>query len=95
MLDGTNITIVPEPGLADTGGIICTLRNNLVWMTGPLGGGPNSFVIEKHRRNVDIMADFEAAPDFAIAEYVWTNDKALTAGKALIDAEAAEPAPTV
>jgi hypothetical protein len=33
-LDGTNITIVPEPGLADTGGIICTLRNNLVWMTG-------------------------------------------------------------
>jgi len=93
-LDGTNITIVPEPGLADTGGIICTLRNNLVWMTGPLGGGPNSFVIEKHRRNVDIMADFEAAPDFAIAEYVWTNDKALTAGKALIDAEAAEPLPS-
>ncbi len=63
-------------------------------MTGPLGGGPNSFVIEKHRRNVDIMADFEAAPDFAIAEYVWTNDKALTAGKALIDAEAAEPLPS-
>jgi hypothetical protein len=94
-LDGTNITIVPEPGLADTGGIICTLRNNLVWMTGPLGGGPNSFVIEKHRRNVDIMADFEAAPDFAIAEYVWTNDKALTAGAALIAAEAAEPLPTV
>jgi hypothetical protein len=92
-LDGTNITIVPEPGLADTGGIICTLRNNLVWMTGPLGGGPNSFVIEKHRRNVDIMADFEAAPDFAIAEYVWTNDKALEAGKALIAAEAAEPVP--
>jgi hypothetical protein len=91
-LDGTNITIVPEPGLADTGGIICTLRNNLVWMTGPLGGGPNSFVIEKHRRNVDIMADFEAAPDFAIAEYVWTNDKALEAGRTLIAAEAAEPA---
>jgi hypothetical protein len=91
-LDGTNITIVPEPGLADTGGIICTLRNNLVWMTGPLGGGPNSFVIEKHRRNVDIMADFEAAPDFAIAEYVWTNEAALEAGKALIDAEAV-PAP--
>jgi hypothetical protein len=93
LLDGTNITIVPEPGLADTGGIICTLRNNLVWMTGPLGGGPNSFVVEKHRRNVDIMADFEAAPDFAIAEYVWTNDKALEAGRALVAAEKAEPAP--
>ncbi|MDO7885347.1 hypothetical protein [Hymenobacter cheonanensis] len=94
-LDGTNITIVPEPGLADTGGIITTLRNNIVWMTGPLGGGPNSFVIEKHRRNVDIMADFEAAPDFAIAEYVWVNEAALEAGRSLIAAEAAEPAPVI
>ena len=39
-LDGTNITITPEPGLADTGGIIVTPRENLVWMTGPLGGVP-------------------------------------------------------
>lgn len=92
-LDGTNITIVPEPGLADTGAIITTLRNNIVWMTGPLGGGPNSFVIEKHRRNVDIMADFQAAPDFAIAEYVWVNKAAIDKGKALIAAEAAEPVP--
>ncbi len=94
LLDGTNITIVPEPGLADTGGIVCTTRNNLVWMTGPLGGGPSSFIVEKSRRNVDIMADFQAAPDLAIAEYVWVNDAALTAGAALIAAEAAEPAPT-
>ncbi len=92
-LDGTNITIVPEPGLANTGGMICTLKNNLVWLTGPLGGGPNSFIVEKNKRNVDIMADFGAAPDFAIEEYVWTNDKALEAGKALIDAEKAEPVP--
>lgn len=92
LLDGTNITIVPEPGLADTGGMICTLRNNLVWMTGPLGGGPNSFIVEKSKRNVDIMADFQAAPDLAIAEYVWVNDAVPTKGKALIDAEAAEPA---
>ncbi len=92
-LDGTNITIVPEPGLADTGGIICTLRGNLVWMTGPLGGGPNSFIVEKSKRNVDIMADFQAAPDLAIAEYVWVNQKALDAGVALIAAEAAEPLP--
>jgi len=90
-LDGTNITIVPEPGLADTGGMICTLKNNLVWLTGPLGGGPNSFIVEKNRRNIDIMADFQAAPDFAIAEYVWVNDAVPTKGKAYIDAEAAEP----
>lgn len=92
MLDGTNITIVPEPGLADTGGMICTLKGNLVWMTGPLGGGPNSFIVEKSKRNVDIMADFQAAPDLAIAEYVWVNDAVPTKGAALIAAEAAEPA---
>lgn len=91
MLDGTNITIVPEPGLAETGGIITTLRNNLVWMTGLLGGGPNSFIIEKSKRNIDIMADFQAAPDLAIAEYVWVNEAAVDAGAALIAAEAAEP----
>lgn len=91
LLDGTNITIVPEPGLADTGGMICTMRNNLVWLTGPLGGGPTSFIVEKSKRNVDIMADFQAAPDLAIAEYVWVNDAVPTKGAALIAAEAAEP----
>jgi hypothetical protein len=91
LLDGTNITIVPEPGLADTGGIVCTLRNNLVWMTGPLGGGPNSFIVEKSKRNVDIMADFQAAPDVAIAEYVWVNQAALDSGAGLIAAEKTEP----
>jgi hypothetical protein len=93
-IDGTNIRIVPEPGLAGTGAVICTPAENFVWMTGPLGGGPGSFIVEKSKRNVDIMADFEAAPDLAIAELVWTNDKALAAGKALIDAEKAEPAPS-
>ena len=92
MLDGTNITIVPEPGLAGTGGIITTMRNNLVWLTGPLGGVPgSSFIIEKRQRNIDIMADFQAAPDLAIAEYVWVNQAALDAGVALVAAEAAEP----
>jgi hypothetical protein len=90
-LDGTNITITPEPGLADTGGIIVTPRENLVWMTGPLGGVPgSSFIVEKSKRNIDIMADFEAAPDLAIAEYVWCNDAALNAGRALRTAAAAE-----
>ena len=91
LLDGTNITITPEPGLADTGGIIITPRENLVWMTGPLGGVPgSSFIVEKSKRNIDIMADFEAAPDFALAEYVWCNDAALNAGRALRAAAAAE-----
>ncbi|WP_210521912.1 hypothetical protein [Hymenobacter terricola] len=92
-IDGTTITITPEPGLADTGGVIITPADNLVWLTGPLGGGPNSFIIEKSKRNVDIMCDFQAAPDISIAEYVWCNDAALEAGAAFITAEAAEPDP--
>lgn len=92
-IDGTTITIVPEPGLSDTGGVIVTPKDNLVWLTGPLGGGPNSFIIEKSKRNIDIMCDFQAAPDLAIAEYVWCNDAALEAGADFITAEAAEPDP--
>jgi hypothetical protein len=92
-IDGTTITITPEPGLAETGGVLITPADNLVWLTGPLGGGPNSFIIEKSKRNVDIMCDFQAAPDISIAEYVWCNDAALEFGEALIAAEAAEPDP--
>ena len=93
VLDGTNIRLVGEPGLANTGGVICTLADNLTWLTGPLGGTPgSSFIIEKRQRNIDIMADFQAAPDLAIAEYVWVNQAALDAGVALVAAEAAEPA---
>ncbi len=91
-IDGTNIKIVPEPGLANTWAVICTPRENFVWMTGPLGGGPNSFIVEKNKRNIDIMADFEAAPDLAIAELVWTNQAALDSGAALVAAEKTEPA---
>ena len=88
-IDGTNIKIVPEPGLAGTGAIICTLNGNLTWLTGPLGGVPgSSFIVEKRQRNIDIMADFQAAPDLAIAEYVWTNQAALDSGAALVEAEA-------
>ncbi|MBO2007560.1 hypothetical protein [Hymenobacter negativus] len=93
-IDGTTITITPEPGLADTGGVIVTPAENLVWLTGPLGGGPNSFIIEKSKRNIDIMCDFQAAPDLSIAEYVWCNDAALEAGHDFITAEAAEPDPS-
>ena len=89
LLDGTRIEIVPEPGLAGTGAILMTPRNNFVWMTGELNS-QDAFIIEKRRRNIDIMADFQAAPDLAIAELVWVNDIALNAGKALRTAAAAE-----
>jgi hypothetical protein len=90
-IDGTNITIVPEPGLAATGGMMITPRENLVWLTGQLTN-KGAFTIEKSKRNVDIMADFEASVDLAIAEYVWTTDITLAKGVALRTAAAAEPA---
>jgi len=91
MLDGTNITIMPEPGLANTGGVLVTPKENLVWLTGHLNN-PDAFTIEKAERNIKIMVDFETAPDVAVGEYVWCNQAALDAGQALRTAAAAEPA---
>lgn len=91
MIDGTNIRIQPEPGLAGTGAVLITPKDNMVWMTGQLAKN-DSFTIEKAERVLKIMADFEAAPDFAIAEYVWCNDLGLAKGVALRTAAAAEPA---
>lgn len=88
-LDGTNITIVPEPGLASTGGMMITPKENLVWLTGQLNK-QDAFTIEKAERVVKIMADFEASADMAIAEYVWTTDITLAKGVALRTAAAAE-----
>lgn len=89
MLDGTNITLVPEPGLAQTGGVLMTERENFKWLTGDLNR-MDAFIIEKNKRNVDIMLDFQAAPDLSISERVWCNDLALNKGVALRQAAAAE-----
>ncbi|WP_375418135.1 hypothetical protein [uncultured Hymenobacter sp.] len=90
-LDGTNIRIVAEPGLASTGGMMITPQENLVWLTGQLSK-QDSFTVEKAERVVKIMADFEASADLSIAEYVWTTDLTLAKGVALRAAAAAEPA---
>jgi hypothetical protein len=90
-LDGTNITIIPEPGLADTGGMMITPQENLVWLTGQLNK-PDAFEVEKSERNIKIMADFEASADMAVAELVWTTDRTLAKGVALRAAAAAEQA---
>ncbi|MDB5270239.1 MAG: hypothetical protein JWP58_3279 [Hymenobacter sp.] len=91
MLDGTNIRIVAEPGLASTGGMMITPQENLVWLTGQLNK-QDAFTVEKAERVVKIMADFEASADFAIADYVWTTDITLAKGVALRAAATAEPA---
>jgi len=88
-LDGTNITIIPEPGLGDTGGMLITPSENLVWLTGQLNNS-GAFDVEKSERNIKIMADFEASADLAVAELVWTTDRTLAKGVALRAAAAAE-----
>lgn len=88
-LDGTNVSLIAEPGLAQTNGVIMTPRENISWLTGELNN-PDSFIVEKSKRNVNIMADFQAAPDFAIAELIWTTDLTLAKGVALRAAAAAE-----
>jgi hypothetical protein len=88
-LDGTNVTLIAEPGLAQTGGVLMTPRENISWLTGELNN-PEAFIVEKSKRNIFIMADFQAAPDFALAEMIWTTDLTLAKGVALRAAAAAE-----
>jgi hypothetical protein len=75
-LEGTNIEIISEPGLAGTNGLIITPRNNAVWLCDSMRK-TDAFIIEKSQRNIELMVDFEAASDVAIAELVWTNDLTL------------------
>lgn len=76
MIDGTNTELIVEPGLAGTNGIIITPRNNFVWLTNSLGKA-DSLSVEKSKRNIDILMDFEAAPEVSLMEYVWTNSQVI------------------
>jgi hypothetical protein len=89
VLDGTNITLVAEPGLAGTGAVLMAERENFSWLTGELNQ-LDAFIIEKSKRNVNVMLDFQASSDIALPERVWCNDLALTKGVALRTAAAAE-----
>jgi len=85
MIDGTNTELISEPGLAGTNGIIITPRNNMVWLTNSLGKA-DGMTVEKSKRNIDIMMDFDAAPEVSLMEYVWMNSQVVdwvTANKAL------------
>ncbi len=76
MLDGTNIEIITEPALSGTHGVFITPRENFAWLADSTAK-TDSVIIEKSKRNIDIMMDFECAPEVAIMELVWCNDIAL------------------
>lgn len=76
-INGTQTELVPEIGLAGTGAVIITPRENMCWLTDSTGK-QDSIIVEKSKRNIDIMMDFDAAPEIAVMELVYMNEAALT-----------------
>lgn len=71
-LEGTQIEIIAEPGLSNTNHIIITPKDNLFWLVDN-ESNINKIVVEKEKRNINVMIDFQAAPDFGIGKLIWTN----------------------
>lgn len=74
-LDGApNMELVPEIGLSGSDRIIITPKDNLFWLTNTFGS-VDSITVEKEKRNVHWMMDFECAPEIAMPSHIWTNDQ--------------------
>lgn len=81
-IEGTNIEIVADPSLAGMNNVrLITLRGNVHWLCDSMSKN-DLFIIEQAKRTVDVMVDFEAAPEIAIGELIWTTD--LTQTQALV-----------
>lgn len=74
-LEGTNIEIISEPGLSSTNHIIITPKENLFWLVDD-EANMERVEVEKEKRNIHVMMDFNASPEFGIPEIVWTNIQA-------------------
>jgi hypothetical protein len=71
-----NVEIVPEPAMASLDGIVMSLQENMVWGV-DLESNMDGMIVEKEKRALNIMMDFKAAPQIAIAKLVWMNDSAV------------------
>lgn len=74
-LEGTMIEIVSEPGLSGTNHVIITPSENLFWLVDD-EANMEKVQVEKEKRNIHVMMDFNASPEFGIGELVWTNIQA-------------------
>jgi hypothetical protein len=74
-IDGTSIELIPEIGMAGSNRVIITRRQNAFWLTGDTSA-VESIIVERQLRNINVLMDFEAAPEIGIAEIVYTNDYA-------------------
>ena len=73
-LDGSNIRFIAEPGMSGSDRIFITLEENMFWLADNVAN-TSSIIIEKEKRNIHVLMDFECAPEFGIDELIWTNDQ--------------------
>lgn len=74
-LEGTMIEIVSEPGLSGTDHVIITPSENLFWLVDD-SANMERVIVEKEKRNIHVMMDFNASPEIGLGELVWTNIQA-------------------
>ncbi|RDC63284.1 hypothetical protein [Adhaeribacter pallidiroseus] len=73
-IEGSNIRFIAEPSMAGSNRIIITPEVNIFWLANNLAN-VNSIIIEKEKRNIHVLMDFECAPEFGVGALVWTNDQ--------------------
>lgn len=72
--DYDNLELRSEVSMADTNDIYITTKNNLMWLVNSYGGA-DKFIVEKEKRNLNLMMDFECAPALAMPLHVWVGKK--------------------
>lgn len=70
-LEGSNIWIQEEPGLSGITTPFITPEENLFYLVDD-EARQDSIIVEKEKRNINVMMDFQASVDFGIAELIWT-----------------------
>lgn len=72
-LDGTNTEFVEEPALnVEPDRVIITTENNLTWHVNT-DNNMDDVTVETALRNLNVMIDFECAPNFFNGEEIWYN----------------------
>lgn len=74
-VDGTNIEIVSEPFMNSTNRILAVPKDYLLWMY-DVPNGSESIIVEKQKRNIDILLDVNVGVNYPIAEKVFVNNYA-------------------
>lgn len=73
-LEGSNIIFQPEVGMSGSNRIIITPEKNIFWLADTLAG-MDSIIIEKEKRNIHVLMDFECSSEFGTGGLIWTNDQ--------------------